>query len=73
MTMIELKLSGKCVGCPAIDPDVISLCGDGDVIVEQLVRCNNAGLCGHLEDHLEEKLRAQIAAEQQTGEVPGDG
>ena len=53
--MVELKLTGKCAGCPCFDADVRKLYS-GDVCVETVVICANQDLCDHLEQHLKEAL-----------------
>ena len=54
--MVELKLTGKCAGCPCFDADVRKLYS-GDVCVETVVICTNQDLCDHLEQHLKEALK----------------
>ena len=54
--MVELKLTGKCAGCPCFDADVRKLYS-GDICVETVVICTNQGLCDHLEQHLKEALK----------------
>ena len=51
--MVELKLTGKCAGCPCFDADVRKLYS-GDVCVETVIICANQDLCDHLEQHLKE-------------------
>ena len=53
--MVELKLTGKCAGCPCFDTDVRKLYSGG-VCVETVVICANQDLCDHLEQHLKEAL-----------------
>ena len=54
--MVELKLTGKCAGCPCFDTDVRKLYSGG-VCVETVVICANQDLCDHLEQHLKEALK----------------
>ena len=54
--MVELKLTGKCAGCPCFDADVRKLYS-GDKCVETVVICDNQDLCDHLEKHLKEALK----------------
>ena len=53
--MVELKLTGKCAGCPCFDADARKLYSGG-VCVETVVTCTNQDLCDHLEQHLKEVL-----------------
>ena len=53
--MVELKLTGKCVGCLCFDADARKLYS-GDVCIETVVICANQDLCDHLEQHLKEAL-----------------
>ena len=53
--MVELKLTGKCAGCPCFDSDAEKLTlGDGRV--ETVILCTNQDLCDYLEQHLKEAL-----------------
>ena len=54
--MVELKLTGKCAGCPCFDADVRKLYS-GDICVETVVICANQDLCDHLEQRLKEELK----------------
>lgn len=54
--MVELKLTGKCAGCPCFDADVRKFYS-GDVCVESVIICANQELCDHLEKHLKEALK----------------
>ena len=54
--MVELKLTGKCAGCPCFDADVRKSYS-GDICVESVVICANQDLCDHLEQHLKEALK----------------
>lgn len=49
--MIELKVTGKCESCPAIDPVIDKLYGEGTVAAI-LVTCRNEMLCRHLEKYI---------------------
>ena len=49
--MVELKLTGKCAGCPCFDADVRKLYS-----IETVLICTNQELCDHLEKHLKEEL-----------------
>ena len=49
--MIELKLTGKCERCHALDLDLVRLCGNGRT-AEMAVICRNEELCGHLEMYI---------------------
>lgn len=53
--MVELKLTGKCAGCPCFElSDEKLTFGDGHV--ETVVFCDNHDLCDHLEKRLKEAL-----------------
>ena len=54
--MVELRLTGKCAGCPAFDPNIEKFYS-GDICVETVVICANHELCNHLEKHLKEALK----------------
>ena len=54
--MVELKLTGKCAGCPCFDADVRKFYS-GDVCVESVVICANQDLCDHRKQHLKEALK----------------
>ena len=49
--MIELKVTGICAGCPAIDLDIVRLQGNGRT-VETAVICRNGQMCRHLEMYI---------------------
>ena len=53
--MVELKLTGKCAGCPCFDADVRKSYS-GDVCVATVIICANQDLCDYLEQHLKEAL-----------------
>ena len=53
--MVELKLTGKCAGCPCFDADVRKLYS-GDIYIETVLICTNQDLCDRLEKHLKEEL-----------------
>jgi len=47
---IELKISGKCQGCPAAEPVLERFYAGSNT--ELVARCKNLQLCQHLEKHL---------------------
>ena len=54
--MIELKITGKCAGCPAIDLiyDSKEMKREGKAImVFPSIKCRNAKLCQRLERYIE--------------------
>lgn len=55
--MIELKATGKCVGCPACDPEFSKLFSF-DIPIEPMVFCRNSAICEHLEKYIADKLSA---------------
>lgn len=52
--MIKLTVSGKCLGCPAMDLTILDLQSDGNRI--QLVKCKYETVC----DFLEEKTKKEM-------------
>ena len=62
--MIEVKISGKCVGCPACDLEVTRFYS-GHVSKETAVYCRNAPLCQHLEKYISDRLLAAEQAEKE--------
>jgi len=62
--MIEVKVSGKCVGCPACDLEVSRLFVDL-VPAEATVYCRNARLCEHLEKFISDRALAAEQAEKE--------
>lgn len=62
--MIEVKISGKCVSCPACDLEVNRLFS-GLVTKETTVYCRNAQLCRHLEKFISDRLLAAEQAEKE--------
>ena len=61
--MIEVKISGKCKGCPALELDVVRLMSALGC-VEAAVNCKNALLCEHLEHHIKSRLFAANQADE---------
>lgn len=55
--MIEVKVTGKCVGCPGCDLEVNKLFAN-IVPKETLVYCRNSNLCHHLEKYISDQLTA---------------
>lgn len=49
--MIELRTTGKCVGCPGLKIDVLALYADGRP-AEPVIKCENSGICKKIEEHL---------------------
>ena len=54
--MIELKVSGKCLGCPAMDLTILDLQSDGNRI--QHVRCKNEIVCEFLEEKIKKEMNS---------------
>ena len=48
---IELRLTGECKGCPALDVQIMPVYAGGE-IVEVSAICNNQGLCAAVRRHL---------------------
>ncbi len=55
--MIELKVTGVCEGCPAIDLEFEKVYSDEEVSAV-LVACRNGEMCYHLEKHISNGIRA---------------
>ena len=53
--MIELRVTGKCEGCPGIDLKISTLYCDG-LPTETRVSCKNAKLCDSIANHLRPAL-----------------
>lgn len=54
--MVEVKLTGKCDGCPRFEPTAEHLySNDGRVL--SFVICDNQELCDHLERYLKETIK----------------
>ena len=53
--MVEVKFTGKCVGCPAFDANIEKFYSD-DICIETVLICANQDLCDHLEKHLKEEF-----------------
>jgi len=49
--MIELRVEGKCKGCPMIEPEIHKMYAGGR-IEELSVSCKNLPLCQHLEMYI---------------------
>lgn len=54
--MIELKVTGICEGCPAIDLEFEKVYSNGDVSAV-LVACRNVRLCDHVAKHILSEIR----------------
>ena len=52
--MIELKVTGKCLGCPALKIANIQYFVEGERPAETMIRCANQRICDHLEKRLRE-------------------
>ena len=50
---IELKVTGRCKGCPGFDPELNELYGNGEPC-ETVATCRNLELCQHIERHIVE-------------------
>ena len=61
--MIEIKISGKCKGCPACELDISQIL-NGLFPVETTVYCRNVRLCEHLEKYIAERIAAEQADEE---------
>lgn len=53
--MIEVKVTGKCIGCPALDIEPTKLIFSGHTAYETLIKCKNEPLCERLEKMFQEK------------------
>ena len=56
--MLHLLATGKCEGCPKINPEVERAFANGDV-VEIIVHCIHESLCDRIEDHLIRELHEE--------------
>lgn len=49
---IELNVTGRCKGCPAIKPLLQCDYAPGGTVPEYFMTCENLDLCQHIERHI---------------------
>lgn len=54
--MLKLITTGKCQGCPTIDPKPVTIYAGGQLIISD-VKCSHEAFCDHIEEYLTEGLK----------------
>ncbi len=65
--MIEIKLTGKCAGCPCCDAVISTMYGDGMPVLTG-IRCEHQELCDRLEAYLAGVADMNVGNKTEAGE-----